>query len=147
MLPRPGTYYFPWEVSAGHVPEGSSLRTFGRLHLYDVNQSRVSLRAQRGSDQHQLLVCTELVEPFQAQLGSLYIVLGELDQQPDGVPLLKARVLICVEGLNLVLLEQAIQEQREYQQDRDNNGPQDMEASRSTDSPIPEHPPPDTRGP
>lgn len=61
--------------------------------------------------------------------------------------MLKARVLTCVEGLNLVLLEQAIQEQREYQRGRDNNGQQDTEASRSTDAPIPEHPPQDTRGP
>lgn len=37
--------------------------------------------AQHGSDQHQILICTKLVEPFQAQVGSLYTVLGELEHQ------------------------------------------------------------------
>ncbi|XP_054989780.1 cyclin-dependent kinase 3 isoform X2 [Sorex araneus] len=30
MLPEAGVYYFPWEVTAGHVPDGGTLRTFGR---------------------------------------------------------------------------------------------------------------------
>ncbi|XP_006886427.1 PREDICTED: CST complex subunit TEN1 [Elephantulus edwardii] len=119
MLPKPGIYYFPWEVSAGQVPDGGSLRTFGRLELYDMTQSRVTLGALRGSEKHQVLVCTELVEPFQAQVGSLYMVLGELDHQKDVGAVVKARVLTCVEGMNLPLLEQAIQEQRTYQQQRD----------------------------
>ncbi|XP_016067919.1 PREDICTED: CST complex subunit TEN1 isoform X1 [Miniopterus natalensis] len=80
-LPKPGTYYFPWEVSAGQVPDGGALRTFGRLCLYDMTQSRVTLAAQHGPEQHQILVCTKLVEPFRAQPGSLYIVLGELEHQ------------------------------------------------------------------
>jgi hypothetical protein len=56
-----------------------------RLYLYDMTQSRVTLTAQHGSDQHQVLVCTKLVEPFQAQVGSLYMVLGELEHQ-EGKP-------------------------------------------------------------
>nr|KAF6417419.1 TEN1 subunit of CST complex [Molossus molossus] len=117
-LPKPGIYYFPWEVSAGQVPDGGTLRTFGRMCLYNMTQSRVTLTAQHGSDQHQILVCTKLVEPFQAQVGSLYIVLGELEHQKDGDSVVKARVLTCVEGLNLPLLEQAIGEQRKYQRER-----------------------------
>ncbi|KAF6097606.1 TEN1 subunit of CST complex [Phyllostomus discolor] len=118
-LPKPGVYYFPWEVGAGQVPDGGALRTFGRLCLYDVTQSRVTLTAQRGSEQHQVLVCTRLVEPFQAQVGSLYTVLGELEHQKDGGSVVKARVLTCVEGMNLALLEQAIGEQRAYLRQRD----------------------------
>lgn len=117
-LPKPGIYYFPWEVSAGQVPDGGTLRTFGRMCLYDMTQSRVTLMAQHGSDHHQILVCTKLVEPFQAQMGSLYIVLGELEHQKDGDSVVKARVLTCVEGLNLPLLEQAIGDQRKYQRER-----------------------------
>ncbi|XP_069338968.1 CST complex subunit TEN1 isoform X2 [Eulemur rufifrons] len=131
MLPKPGIYYLPWEVSAGQVPDGGTLRTFGRLCLYDVTQSRAKLTAQHDSDQHELLVCTKLVEPFQAQEGSLYVVLGELEPQEDGGPVVKARVLTCVEGMNLPLLEQAIQEQRRYQQER-GGGPQEMAAPTST---------------
>ncbi|XP_070145318.1 CST complex subunit TEN1 isoform X3 [Ovis canadensis] len=33
MLPKPGIYFFPWEVSAGQVPDGDTLRTFGRRKL------------------------------------------------------------------------------------------------------------------
>uniref|UniRef100_A0A8D0P8H8 CST complex subunit TEN1 n=1 Tax=Sus scrofa TaxID=9823 RepID=A0A8D0P8H8_PIG len=119
MLPQPGIYYFPWEVSAGHVPDGNTLRTFGRLCSYDLTQSRVTLMAQHRSDQHRILVCTKLVEPFQAQVGSLYTVLGELERQEGGGSVVKARVLTCVEGMNLPLLEQAIREQRQYLQERD----------------------------
>ncbi|KAI4533885.1 hypothetical protein R6Z07F_011195 [Ovis aries] len=119
MLPKPGIYFFPWEVSAGQVPDGDTLRTFGRLCSYDMTRSQVTLMAQLRSDQHPILVCTKLVEPFQAQLGSLYIVLGELEHQKDGSCVVKARVLTCVEGMNLPLLEQAIREQRLYQQERD----------------------------
>ncbi|XP_047614850.1 CST complex subunit TEN1 isoform X1 [Phacochoerus africanus] len=84
MLPQPGIYYFPWEVGAGLVPDGNTLRTFGRLCSYDLTQSRVTLMAQHRSDQHRILVCTKLVEPFQAQVGSLYTVLGELERQEAG---------------------------------------------------------------
>ncbi|KAG8519386.1 CST complex subunit TEN1, partial [Galemys pyrenaicus] len=118
MLPKPGIYYFPWEVSAGHVPDGGSLRTFGRLSVYDMAQSRVTLQAQHGSEQHHVIVCTKSVEPFQAQVGSLYLVLGELEHQKGGSPLVKARVLTCVEGMSLPLLEQAIRAQRLHQRAR-----------------------------
>lgn len=118
MLPKPGVYYFPWEVSTSHLPEGSALRTFGRLSAYRMAESRVTLTALHESQQHEVLVCTRLVEPFHAQVGSLYVVLGELEHQADGGALVKARVLTCVEGLNLPLLEQAIREQRAYLQER-----------------------------
>lgn len=39
----------------------------------------------------------------------------------DGGSVVKARVLTCVEGVNLPLLEQAIKEQRMYQRERDSN--------------------------
>lgn len=139
MLPKPGVYYFPWEVSAGHVPDGGTLRTFGRLNVYDMTQSQVTLTAHRGSERHQVLVCTKLVEPFQAQVGSLYIVLGELEHQKEGRSLVKARVLTCVEGMNLLLLEQAIREQRLYQQDR--------ESSQQKMAAPGRHPPPPAPGP
>lgn len=29
MLPNAGVYYFPWEINSS-VPEGETLRTFGR---------------------------------------------------------------------------------------------------------------------
>lgn len=50
-----------------------------RLHSYDMAISQAILTAQHASDQHCIQVCTKFVEPFQAQLGSLYIVLGETE--------------------------------------------------------------------
>ncbi|KAH1182966.1 CST complex subunit TEN1 [Mauremys mutica] len=118
MLPSPGVYYFPWEINSGSVADGETLRTFGRLHCYDMVQSEAILTALHSSVQHQVCVCTKFVEPFQAQLGSLYVALGEIEQRDGERPVLKARVLMCVEGMNLPLLEQAIQEQRRYFQER-----------------------------
>jgi len=97
----------------------------------------VTLRAQHGSDEHQILVCTKLVEPFQAQKDSLYLVLGELEHQ-DGGSVVKARVLTCVEGMNLPLLEQAVREQRRYQRERDNGQEQMAIPGNCPPQPAPE---------
>lgn len=59
--------------------------------------------AQHGSDRHQVLVCTKLVKPFQAQVCSLYIILGGLQDQQHRGSVLKALVLNCVEGMDLPL--------------------------------------------
>ncbi|CAI7935427.1 CST complex subunit TEN1, partial [Podarcis lilfordi] len=81
MLPDAGTYHFPWEINSALIPEGKTLRTFGRLHSYDVVSSQAILTAQQTSVQHIIQVCTKFVEPFQAQLGALYIVLGETEHK------------------------------------------------------------------
>ncbi|NXC46454.1 TEN1L protein, partial [Penelope pileata] len=117
MLPSAGVYYFPWEINSS-VPEGEALRTFGRLCSYDLARSEAVLSAQHGSAQHRVRVNTALVEPFEAQLGSLYMVLGEVEHREDESPVIKARILTCVEGMNVPLLEQAIQEQRKYFNER-----------------------------
>ncbi|KAM6468990.1 CST complex subunit TEN1 [Liasis olivaceus] len=117
MLPEVGMYHFPWEINFTSVPEGKVLRTFGRLHSYDMAISQAILTTQHTSGQHCIPVCTKFVEPFQAQLGSSYIVLGETEFK-EGEMVLKARVFTCVEGINLQLLEKAIEEQRKYFQER-----------------------------
>ncbi|XP_027510096.1 CST complex subunit TEN1 isoform X1 [Corapipo altera] len=118
MLPSAGVYYFPWEIN-NSVPEGEALRTFGRLCCYDLARSEAVLTAQHSSAQYQVCVDTKFVEPFQAQLGSFYIVLGEAEYREEtSSPVVKARILTCVEGMNVPLLEQAIQEQRKYFKER-----------------------------
>ncbi|XP_028912911.1 CST complex subunit TEN1 [Ornithorhynchus anatinus] len=124
MLPEAGRYHFPWEVSSDLIPEGTAVRTFGRLHHYDMVRSRVVLKAQHGPTQHEVLVSSRLVEPFLAQMGSLYIVLGEFLHGEGGEDLVQARVLTCVEGMNLPLLERAIQQQRAHLQERGQPGPE-----------------------
>ncbi|XP_015150599.1 CST complex subunit TEN1 isoform X1 [Gallus gallus] len=117
MLPSAGVYYFPWEINSS-IPEGEALRTFGRLSCYDLARSEAILSTQHGSAQHHVRIDTTLVEPFEAQLGSLYVVLGEAEHREGESPVIKARILTCVEGMNVPLLEQAIQEQRKYFQER-----------------------------
>ncbi|KAM6050069.1 CST complex subunit TEN1 isoform 2-T2 [Theristicus caerulescens] len=80
MLPSAGVYYFPWEINSS-VPEGEALRTFGRLCCYDMARSEAVLTAQHSSAQYQVCVDTKFVEPFQAQLGSCYMVLGEAEHR------------------------------------------------------------------
>ncbi|XP_062979298.1 CST complex subunit TEN1 [Elgaria multicarinata webbii] len=121
MLPAAGTYHFPWEINSASVSEGMTLRTFGRLHSYDLVCSQATLTAQHASVQYCCRVCTKFVEPFQALLGSQYIVLGEAEYEEGEEIVLKARVFTCVEGINLQLLEKAIEEQRKYFQERQKN--------------------------
>nr|XP_060620627.1 CST complex subunit TEN1 [Anolis sagrei ordinatus]XP_060620628.1 CST complex subunit TEN1 [Anolis sagrei ordinatus] len=121
MLPAPGTYHFPWEINSASVPEGKTLRTFGRLHSYDMTSSQAIITAQHASVQHSIWVCTKLVEPFQAHLGSPYLVLGETECGEGENVIVKARIFTCVEGINLQLLENAIDEQRKYFQERMKN--------------------------
>ncbi|XP_059720367.1 CST complex subunit TEN1 isoform X2 [Haemorhous mexicanus] len=78
MLPSAGVYYFPWEINSS-VPEGKTLRTFGRLCCYDLARSEAILTMQHNSAQYQVCVDTKFVEPFQAQVGSSYMVLGEAE--------------------------------------------------------------------
>ncbi|XP_005503176.2 CST complex subunit TEN1 [Columba livia] len=113
MLPSAGVYYFPWEINSS-IPEGEALRTFGRLCHYDLARSEAILTAQHSSAQYRVCVDTKFVEPFEAQLGSCYLVLGEAEHREGEGPVVKARILTCVEGMNVPLLEQAIQEQRKY---------------------------------
>ncbi|XP_014111309.1 PREDICTED: CST complex subunit TEN1 [Pseudopodoces humilis] len=118
MLPSAGVYYFPWEINSS-VPEGKTLRTFGRLCCYDLARSEAVLTTQHNSAQYQVCVDTKFVEPFQAQVGSFYMVLGEAEHREEtSSPVVKARILTCVEGMNVPLLEQAIQEQRKYFNER-----------------------------
>ncbi|XP_032905550.1 CST complex subunit TEN1 isoform X2 [Amblyraja radiata] len=96
MLPKPGEFHFLWEICSGAVDEGSTVRTFGRLQIL-----------------------TSLVEPFEARIGTEYMALGEMESTTGNVPVIQARLLIDADGVDLPLLEHAVQEQRKYFQQRD----------------------------
>ncbi|XP_069056301.1 CST complex subunit TEN1 isoform X1 [Pleurodeles waltl] len=85
-----------------------------RLSSYNLAESRATLTAQHDSTQQQIFVGTNLVEPWCAQVGSLYMALGEVELPEGGLPVLQARVLTCVDGIDLPLLERAVLEQRKY---------------------------------
>ncbi|XP_046899973.1 CST complex subunit TEN1 [Hypomesus transpacificus] len=121
MLPAAAIFRFPWEIQSGAVKEGDSVRTFGRLVCYQPEESKATLSAQHGSKQHHLVVQTTFVEPFDSIIGAQYIVLGEIENAEDGVVMVRARVLNCVDGVNLALLQRAIDVQRTYFTERRDN--------------------------
>ncbi|XP_075438911.1 CST complex subunit TEN1 [Ascaphus truei] len=126
MLPAPAEHHFLWEISAGAVPDGATVRTFGRLSCYDLAQSEATLAAHHASGQHQLRVSTRFVEPFPARVGSHYLALGELDKPNGGLPLLRARLLTCIDGADLSLLQHAVEEQRRYLRERAGTAERDV---------------------
>ncbi|XP_018427962.1 PREDICTED: CST complex subunit TEN1 isoform X1 [Nanorana parkeri] len=114
MLPPPAEYQYLWDISSGKVPSGSTVRTFGRLNCYDFTQSEAVLTAHHSTGQHKLQVNTRFVEPFSPRLGSHYMALGELESGDDTHVVLCARLLTCIEGADVSLLQNAIEEQRKY---------------------------------
>ncbi|TRZ19704.1 hypothetical protein HGM15179_007437 [Zosterops borbonicus] len=54
-----------------------------RLCCYDLARSEAILAMQHDSAQYQVCVDTKFVEPFQAQVGSFYLVLGEAEHREE----------------------------------------------------------------
>lgn len=118
MLPSATVYHFPWEIASGTVQDGDSLRTFGKLIRYDPEESMATLCLQQSSKNHCIVVNTLFVEPFSAIIGAQYMVLGELHKMEGVGPVVRARVLNCVDGVNAALLLKAIKDQRRFFQER-----------------------------
>uniref|UniRef100_A0A8C6TFG3 CST complex subunit TEN1 n=1 Tax=Neogobius melanostomus TaxID=47308 RepID=A0A8C6TFG3_9GOBI len=118
MLPSATVYRFPWEIISGAVQEGDSLRTFGKLIRYEPEESMATLSAQHSSKDHCVAVHTKFVEPFDAIIGAQYMVFGELEKKEGVRAVICARVLNCVDGINVALLQKAIQDQRRFFQKR-----------------------------
>ncbi|KAM4604058.1 CST complex subunit TEN1 [Polymixia lowei] len=119
MLPAAAVFHFPWEIRCGAVQEGEAVRTFGRLTCYEPAESKATLTAQHVSTQHQVVIQTMFVEPFDPIIGAQYMVLGEIENAEDGGVMVRARVLNCVDGVNLALLQKAITEQRSFFKERE----------------------------
>ncbi|XP_061420475.1 CST complex subunit TEN1 isoform X2 [Lethenteron reissneri] len=116
-LPRPAIFRFLWELEGGEPTDGEvqSVRTIGRMVLYDAVHSRARVTMVNGTECHKLWVDTSLIEPFTTRMGGLYLFLGEIERLTDEeCPLLKARVVQCVDGVDLPALEQALKDQRRY---------------------------------
>ncbi|XP_069024502.1 CST complex subunit TEN1 [Embiotoca jacksoni] len=119
MLPSPAVYHFPWEVNSEAMQEGESVRTFGRLVCYLPEESRATLSAQHASKEHHVIVRTLFVEPFNPIIGAQYIVLGETEHDQGVGVMIRARVLNCVDGVNVPLLQKAISEQRSFLEEKE----------------------------
>ncbi|XP_069750808.1 CST complex subunit TEN1 [Narcine bancroftii] len=130
MLPQPGVFHFLWEICSGAVNEGSAVRTFGRLTNYDARTSEATISVHHNSIDYHLQVLTSLVEPFEARIGAEYMALGEVETTAGNIPVIQARLLIDTDGVDLPLLEYAVQEQRKYFQQRVRNALENEIANR-----------------
>ncbi|XP_037546526.1 CST complex subunit TEN1 [Nematolebias whitei] len=117
VLPSAAEFRFVWEVNS--VKDGDSVRTFGRLVCYQPEESRATLSAQHASKEHRVRVRTAFVEPFHPIIGAQYLVLGEVDNHEELGVMIRARVLNCVDGVNIALLQKAINDQRSFFRDRE----------------------------
>ncbi|TWW59801.1 TEN1 Protein telomeric pathways with STN1 -like protein Telomere length regulation protein, partial [Takifugu flavidus] len=121
MLPAAAAFCFPWEINSVEVEEGKSVRTFGRLVSYDWDESRASLWAQQGSTEHPVTINTAYVEPFDPIIGAQYLALGEVEKAESVGVMVRARVLTCVDGVNVALLQKAIAVQRSFFRERESS--------------------------
>ncbi|XP_041641678.1 CST complex subunit TEN1 isoform X1 [Cheilinus undulatus] len=119
MLPGAAVFHFLWEINSGALKEGESVRVFGRLSCYQPEESRATLSAQHASKEHQVVVHTLYVEPFDPIIGAQYIALGEIENAEDVGAMVRARVFNCVDGVNVALLQKAINEQRGFFRERE----------------------------
>ncbi|XP_061889146.1 CST complex subunit TEN1 isoform X2 [Entelurus aequoreus] len=118
MLPAVAAYYLPWELQCA-VQEGESVRTFGRLTCYEQDKSTATLTAQHASKDHHVVINTSLVEPFHPIIGAQYLVVGETETAAGVDMMVRARVLNCVDGVNIPRLQKAILEQRSFFKERE----------------------------
>lgn len=120
MLPAAAVFHFLWEINTDIVKDGASLRTFGRLASYLPEESKAILTSHHASVQHQVTVQTTFVEPFDPIIGAHYFALGEVDKaRGSEEATLRARVFSCVDGVDVALLQKAVNEQRDYLQERE----------------------------
>lgn len=91
---------------------GQSVSVVGRLTMHEVSECTAKLADP--STKSDMLINTTLIEPFEARVGSLFHLIGEIESSNDDRVVLKARVVRCVDGLDLALYKKAIEGQRKY---------------------------------
>ncbi|XP_017337626.1 CST complex subunit TEN1 isoform X2 [Ictalurus punctatus] len=86
---------------------------------YLPEESKAILTSHHASVQYQVSIQTTFVEPFDPIIGAQYIVLGELEKsQGDSEAVVRARVFNCVDGVDVALLQKAVNEQRTFFRER-----------------------------
>ncbi|XP_029647078.1 CST complex subunit TEN1-like [Octopus sinensis] len=116
-LPEHGVIYTIKEIIEMDVTQTNSLpkavRVNGKLAEHDSSSCQAVITYL--SKNVRLTVQTQFIEPILFPLNSLLQFLGDLDWNPsDGSPILKARTVRCVDGLDLILYERALSAQRAY---------------------------------
>jgi len=93
------------------------LRLYFRLDRHNCSQSKATLCDPQSSTSLQL--DTRLIEPFDARIGSLFQVIGELECGDTNQVVLKARVIRCVDGMDLIMYRRVVDSQRRYLKSRE----------------------------
>ncbi|CAH1259188.1 CST complex subunit TEN1-like [Branchiostoma lanceolatum] len=97
--------------------DGQAVRVMGKLETHDIVVCTAELsnveRTQNSSPHQQLTVNTRLIEPFQARLGSIFQMIGETEFTTRG-PLLHARLVKCVDGIDTAVYYKVLDMQRQY---------------------------------
>ena len=92
-----------------------------RLQTHDFEQCHAVITDPLCANS--VTIDTRLIEPFEARIGVIFQFIGEMHQQStSGKMLLQARVVRCVEGLDWLLYERAIDIQRHYLEQRQSMG-------------------------
>ncbi|XP_071094994.1 uncharacterized protein [Haliotis cracherodii] len=92
--------------------DGKSARIVGRLEEHNIHTC--TAQVVDSNNRRPLTIDTRLVEPFSAKIGSLFQFIGELDCASNTNVTLKARVVRCVDGLDMKMYQKALVAQRQY---------------------------------
>ncbi|XP_022109350.1 CST complex subunit TEN1-like [Acanthaster planci] len=100
------------------VYRGQHVRVMARLVSYDCIKGQAVVCSVERHCSHQLLVDTRLVEPFGGRVSSVFQILGEMDSLDNGQPVLRARVVRCVDGTDVAMYYKALETQRKFFESR-----------------------------
>ena len=80
------------------------------MHCHNIADQVVEIK----DSGQELIICSNLIEPVAFQIGHLYQFIGEMTDTGRDSLVLRARVAICVDGLDMNLFQQALDIRRKY---------------------------------
>ncbi|XP_064651622.1 CST complex subunit TEN1-like [Lineus longissimus] len=104
------------DINTDPLPRTDVRSDAKELMSHDIRTCRVVLQDPFKLSK-QLLVDTTFIEPFSAYTGSMFEILGEVERQENGT-ILKARIAKCVDTMDLNLLRESLELQRDYFESR-----------------------------
>ncbi|XP_041469886.1 CST complex subunit TEN1-like [Lytechinus variegatus] len=98
------------------IMAGKSVRVMGKLTQYDAVKQLAVIQASERNATHRLHVNTRLIEPFQSRIGSMFQFIGEMPSEikSESDMVLLARVVRCVDGIDVTMYYNACDVQRNY---------------------------------
>ncbi|XP_052672692.1 CST complex subunit TEN1-like [Crassostrea angulata] len=113
-LPKCGSVQ---EISNALSTNQGSIKVTGRLIQHDCINRQATLCDPQTSAS--LCVDTSLTEPLEGSVGSLFQVIGEVEREDGGdTPIVRARIMRCVDGMDLLMYNRALRNQQKYFQSR-----------------------------